>query len=154
MTTFRYHPIDDETVRSVRETMRDAHGNELRVRISETDSAPCRSCLRVTPLGTPLILFAHRPFTTAGPYAETGPVFVHADACTPYPGSSAFPDDFRSRILVLRAYDAQGDINDATLAAGDDAEAMLTRLFDDAAVVVVHARNPAWGCFDFAITRA
>jgi len=153
MTTFRYLPIDDRSVRAVRDTLRDEHGNALHVRISDAD-APCRSCLRVTPRGTRLILFAHRPFATSGPYAEIGPVFVHADACERYRANDRFPDDFRARTLVFRAYDAKGEIHGAMLAGGADAEATLTRLFADDAVALVHVRNPAWGCFDFAVERA
>ena len=153
MTTFRYNPIDDETVRAVRETLHDAHGNALHVRTSANDSAPCRSCLRITPRGTRLILFAHRPFTTNGPYAETGPVFVHADACEPYRAHDVFPPDFRPRRLVFRAYDAGGSIFDATLADGADAEQTLAQLFANDAVRMVHVRNPAWGCFDFTVER-
>ena len=153
MTTFAYLPIDDMIVRAVRETLRDAHGNALRVQESDGDTAPCRSCLRVTPRGTRLILFAHRPFATEGPYAETGPVFVHADACEPYRTRGVFPADFRARRLVFRAYDAGGAIHDATLADGVDAEGTLARQFADAAVARVHVRNPAWGCFDFAVER-
>ena len=151
MTSFTYLAIDDATVRAVRETLRDEHGNALRVQVSD---GPCRSCLRVTPPGTRLILFAHRPFATTGPYAETGPVFVHADACEPYRARDVFPADFRPRRLVFRAYDACGAIHDATLADGADAEATLARQFADAAVARVHVRNPAWGCFDFAVERA
>ena len=131
--------------------MRDEHGNALHVQVSE-NGAPCRSCLRIVPGGTRLILFAHQPFMTTGPYAETGPVFVHADACEPY-RSDTFPADFRPRTLVFRAYDANGLIHDAALAAGTDAEATLARLFSDSAVSFVHVRNPAWGCFDFAVER-
>lgn len=149
---FRYLPIDDEIVRGARTTMRDAHGNVLEVRVPET-GAPCRSCLRVTPSGTRLILLAHRPFATNGPYAETGPVFVHADECERYRAHDTFPADFRERTLVFRAYDATGEIRDATLAAGTQAEETLSRLFADRAVASVHVRNPAWGCFDFAVER-
>jgi hypothetical protein len=151
--SFQYLPIDDETVRAVRETLHDAHGNALHVQTSNDDSAPCRSCLRVTPRGTRLILFAHRPFSTSGPYAETGPVFVCADACEPYRANDVFPPDFRSRKLVFRAYDTEGSIHDATLAHGADAERTLAELFASDAVRTVHVRNPAWGCFDFAVER-
>jgi len=150
-TAFRYLPIDDAVVNRVRDRLRDDHGNELHVQVSE-NGAPCRSCLRVVPAGARLILFAHRPFATHGPYAETGPVFVCADACAPYRGDE-FPADFRPRILTLRAYDANGSIHDATLAAGTDADDMLARLFADPAVAFAHVRNPAWGCFDFAVER-
>jgi hypothetical protein len=153
MTTFRYRPLDDDTVRESRETLRDAHGNALHVQISESDGNACRSCLRLTPHGTALILLAHRPFTTGGPYAETGPVFVHAEPCEPYRTNDEFPADFLSRTLVFRAYDTKGSIHDATLAAGDEADATLTRLFSEPEVAAVHVRSPAWGCFQFAVER-
>ncbi len=153
MTSFRYLPIDEATVHAVRETLRGRHGNALRVQVSDSDTAPCRASLRVTLRGTRLILFAHRPFATEGPYAETGPVFVHADPCESYRASDVFPPDFRSRRLVFRAYDAAGAIHDATLADGVDAEETWARQFADAAVARVHVRNPAWGCLDFAVER-
>jgi hypothetical protein len=153
MTSFQYVPIDDAAVHAVRTTLRDLHGNALHVQVSDSDTAPCRSCLRVTARDTRLILFAHRPFVTEGPYAETGPVFVHADACEPYRALDVFPPDFRPRRLVFRAYDDRGTIHDAALADGVDAEQTLARLFANASVAQVHVRNPAWGCFDFAVER-
>jgi hypothetical protein len=152
MTALRFEPIDEAIVREVRETSRDAHGNQLHVRVSD-DVAPCRVCLRIVPRGTRLILFAYCPFTTNGPYAEIGPVFIHADVCEPYREAATFPPDFRKRTLVFRAYDEDGEIHDATLADGVAAEETLHRLFADPAVATVHVRNPAWGCFDFAVAR-
>lgn len=154
MTTLRYRGIEDETVRGVRETLRDAHGNALHVWISDDHGNPCRSCLRLTAPGTRLILFAHRPFTTSGPYAETGPVFVHAEACKPYASRSAFPADFVSRSLTVRAYSARGAIVAGYVVDGHVAEAVLQQLFADEAVAFAHVRNPGWGCWDFAIERA
>jgi hypothetical protein len=150
----RYLPIDGEVVRQVRETLRDGEGNALHVRVSEDDGSPCRACLRLTPRGTRLILFAHRPSQAGGPYAETGPVFVHADPCEAYREAQTFPVDFRPRTLVFRAYDAAGEIADATLARGEDAERVLGTLFALGDVARVDVRNPAWGCYDFSVVRA
>jgi uncharacterized protein DUF1203 len=151
--SFRFLPIDDDTVRAVRETLRDGHGNLLHMQVSDAP-APCRACLRIAPSGTRLILFAYRPFTTNGPYAETGPVFVHAEACRPYRAHHVFPADFRPRALAFRAYDNGGSIHDAMLADGVDAESALAHLLADERAATVHVRNPAWGCFDFAVERA
>jgi hypothetical protein len=151
---FRYIPIDRDVVERVRTMSYVDHGNALAVWTSDTDGNPCRACLQLTPAGTRLLLFAHRPFTTDGPYAETGPVFVHADPCAPYAQTDVFPDAFRSRTLTFRAYDARGRIYAATIADGVEAEATLARLFAPRNVAVVHLRNPAWGCFDFRVERA
>ncbi len=80
-------------------------------------------------------------------------MFVHADAGEPYRARDVFPPDFRSRRLVFRAYDAEGERDDAELAEGVDAELTLARRFADPAVACVHVRNPAWGCFDFVVER-
>jgi Protein of unknown function (DUF1203) len=151
--TFRYLPLDEGLAQRVRTTLRDEHGNALEIWTSDDHGNPCRSCLRVTPRGSRLILFAHRPFTTDGPYAEIGPIFVHADACAPYAQTDRFPDDFRGRRLTLRAYDPRGHIHDATLADGVDAERVLERFFDSDDIAEVHVRNPAWGCYDFRVVR-
>lgn len=153
MTTFRYLPIDGALARRIRATMRDEHGNALRVQVSEDDSNPCRACLRITTSGSRLILFAHRPFTSDGPYAEVGPVFIHADDCPTYTETDRFPADFRARRLTFRAYDTRGDIHGATVADGTEAEAVLERLFAHDTVAEVHVRNPAWGCYDFRVVR-
>jgi hypothetical protein len=148
---YRYDALAGELVARVRNELRDDHGNTLHVQTSASP-APCRSCLRIAPASSRLILFAYRPFVMGGPYAEVGPVFVHAEWCEPY-RANAFPEDFRARTLVFRAYDACGAIRDAVLADGVDAEDALGRLFADDAVRFVHVRNPAWGCFDFAVFR-
>jgi hypothetical protein len=81
-------------------------------------------------------------------------VFVHADACEPYRAQAVFPADFRPRRLTFRAYDTGGSIHDAMLADGVDAERALEHLLADERAATVHVRNPAWGCFDFAVERA
>jgi Protein of unknown function (DUF1203) len=150
----RYIPIEQDVVDRVRGTLRDDHGNGLEVWTADSDGNPCRSCLRLTPAASRLILFAHRPFTTGGPYAETGPVFIHAEPCARYKRTGEFPPDFRARTLTFRAYDTQGRIHDATVADGVDAERILQRLFATDEVAVVHVRNPVWGCYDFRVERA
>lgn len=151
----RYLPIDASVARRARDTMRDAHGNALQVQTSTDDGNPCRACLRLTPAGTRLILLAHRPFVTGGPYAETGPIFVHADEteCQSYAAIETFPPDFRPRTLTFRAYDRDGAIAGATVAPGSAAETTLAAFFARDDVAEVHVRNPAWGCYDFRVER-
>jgi Protein of unknown function (DUF1203) len=151
---FRYLPVDDDLVRRVRTTLQDDYGNALEVWTSDCEGNPCRSCLRLTPAGSRLILFAHRPITSGGPYAETGPVFIHAEACASYDRPLEFPPEFRTRTLTFRAYDTRGRIDDATVAHAVDADRVLERLFTPDDVAVVHVRNPAWGCYDFRVERA
>lgn len=152
VTTYRHSGIPREVASRVRETMRDEFGNELFVWEHEA-GAPCRQCLRISRPGEPLILFAYRPFETHNPYAEVGPVFIHAHACETYADQEQFPADFAARTLTLRAYDERGWIVDGVVATPEAREAALARLFALDGVRFVHVRNPGWGCYDFRIER-
>lgn len=146
-------PIDTELAERIRRTLRDDHGNQLAVWVSGY-SAPCRHCLRRAPAGTALIVFAYSPFSTKGPYAEVGPVFIHADACQRYDGGGRFPSDYMDRILTMRGYNDRGTIEDAQLSQAGDPETTIDALFADERVRFIHVRNPAWGCFHFRVDRA
>ena len=71
--------------------------------------AQLRCCLRNSRAGERVRRGAVTPPGPQGAYAETGPVFVHADGCQG-PESPGYPDDFRSRQVVFRAYDRSGQI--------------------------------------------
>ena len=152
MQTLVYRSLPRASVERARRELRDEFGHELAVQPGE--HAPCRNCLRITTPDEPLILFAYRPFDSYyGPYSETGPVFVHAEPCEPYARTAEFPQDFKTRSLVLRAYDAQHRIADSIVAEPGAAEAAARALLNDPRIRYVHARNVAYGCFNFAIER-
>jgi hypothetical protein len=146
-------PVATELARRIRQTLVDDYGNQLAVWESEYP-APCRHCLRVAPNGTSLIVFAYSPFSNKGPYAEVGPIFVHAGACERYATGDVFPSDYRDRVLTLRGYNDLGTIETALLSAAGDPESSITELFADERVRFIHARSPAWGCFHFRLNRA
>lgn len=49
---------------------------------------PCRHCLELIADGEDKLVLAHRPFAALQPYAETGPIFLHARQCSRYDGES------------------------------------------------------------------
>jgi len=132
--------------------MMDDFGNRLTTQTCDSP-VPCRHCLRLTRPDEEVILFAYRPFETAGPYSEVGPVFIHGRECPAYAESLEFPADFMTRKLVLRAYNALGQIEDAEVAEPGSHGATLERLFAQEAVKFVHARNVAYGCFLYQLDR-
>ena len=150
LVRFRIKSVSTEIARRVRDTLTDDFGNRLAI---STTAAPCRSCLRVTSPEERLIAFAHQPFSTNGPYAEVGPVFIHADDCSPYAEPNKFPADFVQRCLTMRGYNERGTIETAELSTPGDPEASIARLFGDERVRFIHVRNPAWGCYDFQVDR-
>jgi hypothetical protein len=130
--------------------MRDRFGHQLHV---TTTQAPCRLCLRISPNPEQLILLSYQPSRDSGPYAEIGPIFVHARACERYDASETFPEDFRSRSLVVRAYNDAGEIADAVVAGPGEAEERAREFLQNPAIAELHVRHVSYTCFDFKIIR-
>ena len=130
--------------------MRDSFGHQLRV---VKENGPCRVCLRITPALEDFILLSYRPLADTGPYAEIGPIFIHAAQCSPYADVDTFPADFAARRLVLRAYDCDGNIAGATVAEPGHAPWIAAGYLRDEAIAEVHVRHESYTCFDFKIVR-
>ena len=146
-----YVPIPSQLAEEARRMMHDAFGHALRV---QTTMAPCRLCLRISREPEQLILLSYRPLADTGPYAEIGPIFIHANGCEPYASSTTFPEDFLARSLVMRAYDADGSIVDAAIAAPGIGPEVAARFLSDSKIVEVHVRHTTYTCYDFKIVRA
>jgi Protein of unknown function (DUF1203) len=128
-------------------------GTDARVSTDEGGGAPLRCCLRYSRPGELVALVSVTPPGPMGAYQETGPVFVHADGC-PGPSSAGYPDAFRDRPQVFRAYNAHGSIVGGELVdAGTDQEAAAERLLADPAVAFLHTRNVVYGCYMLMIRR-
>jgi hypothetical protein len=145
-----YLPIPDEITRLARHELRDAFGHRLHV---ERNQAPCRSCLRISKEPEDLILLSYQPLPDRDPYAEIGPIFIHAHECTPY-SSREFPADFLERELVVRAYDLDGRIADAVVAAPGAAEDAAVKFLANDGIAEVHVRHTSYTCFDFKVVWA
>lgn len=116
--------------------------------------APLRCCLRNSRRGERVALVSVTPPGPTGAYQETGPVFLHADGCDG-PSSPTYPNEFRDRTQVFRAYDAHGSIVGGELVnAGSNQEAVAERLLDESSVAFLHTRNVVHGCYMLMIRRA
>jgi hypothetical protein len=142
--------VSTQIVREVRHTMKDAFGHVLHL---EKTQAPCRHCLRIPQTPEDMILMSYRVLPDRGPYAEVGPIFVHAAECEPYRDVSTFPGDFLERALVLRAYTVDGEIADAVVAVPGDGPRCAAAFLNDPSIAEVHVRHISYTCFDFAIVR-
>ncbi len=96
----------------------------------------------------------YRPFDSAQPYAETGPVFLHERECTPYATPDLYPPEMPRTLVVIRAYDEHDAIADATLVGKREIEGALEEMLSKPGVAYVHVRNAGYGCFICRVDRA
>ncbi|MEX0407009.1 DUF1203 domain-containing protein [Aquibium sp. LZ166] len=101
----RFRPLPTDDVRALQDGAPDAYGLPPERRISDGDGVPCRHCLRNVAKGEPYLVLAYRPFPALQPYAETGPIFLHAEACEPAAETDVLPDLFRATPdYIVRGY--------------------------------------------------
>jgi hypothetical protein len=140
--------------------------------------SPLRCCLRSGEAGDRVALVSYAPLrrwaaetgANPGAYVETGPVFIHADACdvpgdgteTGGPSAAGYPFARPGAQRLLRRYDARGHIvGGERFEIPEDTESGVTKAFDaafDAAfaepeVALVHVRAVEYGCFQFEARR-
>ncbi len=121
--------------------------------VDDQGGSPLRCCLRDSRPGERIVLASVSPPGPQGAYAESGPVFLHAEPCDgAVPG---YPEEFRRRTQVFRAYSADGRIVARhVVRPDDDQEAAAEELLSDQDVAFLHSRNVVYGCYMFAIHRA
>lgn len=150
---FRIVPLDHGLAAEARRSRVDAFGNAL-VERRDADRHQCRSCLRLTEPFEPYLALLHRPFERRQPFAESGPVYLHARACEPYAQSAEWPAEFPREQVVLRAYGPDDEIADARFVGRRPVEQVVAELLAEPHTAYLHARNSSYGCYMFRVERA
>jgi hypothetical protein len=115
---------------------------------------PCRVSLEDAQPGERVILvpFCHQPADP--PYRALGPIFVRETAMTASVPVDTVPPLLRSRLLSVRAYDANHVMIDADVVDGHELESCVTRLFESTHVAYAHIHFARPGCFACRVDRA
>jgi hypothetical protein len=149
---FRVEAIPAAALDMFRGTRRDEGDNVVLERVDDEGGSPLRCCLTEATPGERLLLLAYTPPGVTGPYAERGPVFVHAARCAGYPDVYTYPVGLAHRAQIVRTYDHAGNMATATVVPdGVAAEAELTKVLARPDIRVAHVRNIAAGCYNFAV---
>ena len=155
--TLRFSALPSDAVSALRSGGPDANGQAPERYISDGDGMPCRHCLRNIEAGEPYLILAHRPFPEPQPYAELGPIFLHAEACPRFEdGDETPPILCLSERYLIRGYGGDDRIvygsgrivPKATLAEQSE----LT--FRDARIAYIHVRSASNNCYQCRIERA
>jgi Protein of unknown function (DUF1203) len=104
MKTYNYRvvPLPTDVAETARRTAQAGARDHAHVTADSPAGFPCRHCLRWARPGEQLVLFPYASIPPGRPYAETGPIFIHAQPCPRYEGNGEYPADFRNG-RVIRA---------------------------------------------------
>ena len=151
-----FEALPTEAVRALQRGGTDAYGRKPERKISDGDGVPCRHCMKNVAAGEAYLVLAYRPFPELQPYAETGPLFLHAEECERARSGAELPEMLASLDYIVRGYGADDRIVYGTGAVvptteiARRAETLLAR--DD--ITYVHVRSAQNNCYQCRIDRA
>ena len=157
MAEIRFTSLPTDQAKAYRAGAPDANGHEPEIHVSNGDGVPCRHCQGDVAEGGRYLILAYRPFPRPQPYAEIGPIFLHADPCERYPETDQVPAMFLAReSYLLKGYGRDDRIVYGTGQIVESAEAAeaASRILDRDDVAYVHVRSALNNCFACRIDRA
>ena len=155
MTAILFTALPKDHVDAIRLGERDSNGQVPERMIASAD-LPCRACLGLIKSGESALLISYRPFRHVQPYAETGPIFIHAEDCGSYDSAQVPPTILNSSDYIVRGYDAGDRIVYGTGAVTPTAKivARAQELLERPDIAYVHVRSARNNCFQCRIDRA
>lgn len=151
-----YSGMPSELAAAYRAGAPDANGMSPERHVSADGDEPCRHCLGTVSRGEAFLILAYRPFPAPQPYAELGPVFIHAEACPAYGGDGLPPRETRGSGRILRGYGENDRIVYGTgkVVGNSEIEAEAEAILARSDVAYVHVRSATNNCFTLRIDRA
>jgi hypothetical protein len=155
MDQIKFLPLASDRVSALRSGGHDAYDCAPERTISDGAGNPCRHCLDFIPKGAEMLILAYRPFDTAQPYAETGPIFLCAEACEPWSGKG-LPPMLDSPDYLLKGYTADQRIRYGTgkIVAKAEIASYAADLLARDEISFVDVRSARNNCFQARIVRA
>ncbi len=123
-------------------------------RVADTAGFPCRVSLEDAEPGDTVLLinYEHQPAQT--PYRSRHAIWVREGVAQAFPEPGEVPEQLRSRLLSVRAFDANGMIVGADVVEGDGLAPLAERMLDDPAAAYLHLHFAKHGCYAARVDRA
>ncbi|MER8502606.1 DUF1203 domain-containing protein [Mesorhizobium sp. M0204] len=152
----RFKALPTDAVRALQRGGADAYGLKPERQISDGDGVPCRHCLKNVAAGEPYLVLAYRPFSELQPYAETGPIFLHAEECERAAEVELLPEMLESSDYIVRGYCKDDRIvyGSGGVIPTDAIAARAETLFRRDDIDYVHIRSARNNCYQCRIDRA
>jgi hypothetical protein len=157
MTTLHFLGLPTAEVRALQSGGLDANGQPPERRLAEGVGNPCRHCLEDIEAGEEILILSYRPFPTAQPYAEIGPIFLHGRPCGGYQAQAQPPAMFFERPqLLIRGYSNDHRIiyGSGRIVATTDLAEECAALLQEPDIAYVHLRSASNNCFQCRVERA
>ena len=136
--------------------MHDARLHKMGARrvIADDPRMPCRVSMEHAELGEELLLlnFEHQPANT--PYRATHAIYVRKAADRAYEAVDTIPEVLASRLLAVRAFDAQHMMIDADVCEGTQAADLFERFLANRQTSYLQVHNAKRGCYAARVERA
>jgi hypothetical protein len=154
--SIRFVALETGAVRALQAGGPDANGQAPEREVSPGNGVPCRHCLRQVAEGEPFLILAHRPFPAPQPYAEQGPIFLHADACARHQSGSEVPPMLASPRYIVRGYGQNDRIvyGSGRIVETADIPSTAAAMFEDRRIAYIHVRSASNNCYQCRIDRA
>ena len=153
--SFRIRGLSPETFRPYFEMSRD----ELRAvgalrHAVEEPGLPCRVSLEHASIGDEILLvnFEHQPGHT--PYRSRHAIYVSRGAARAYDEIDRVPETILTRLVAVRAFDADDMMIDADVVEGVDAAALFEKMLANPAASYLQVHNARRGCYAARVERA
>jgi len=153
--SIQFKALPTEDVRAFQHGAADAYGRTPERQISDGDGVPCRHCLKNVAAGAPYLVLAYRPFPALQPYAETGPIFLHAQECERAVEADTLPEMLESSDYIVRGYGSDDRIvyGSGGVIPTDAIAARAETLFERDDIAYVHVRSARNNCYQCRIER-
>lgn len=130
-----------------------ANGAVRRIADDRNPGYPCRVSLTDSKPGDELILVNYEHHAVDSPYRMRFAIYVRAGDQT-FDAVDTIPDQLRTRILAVRAFDAGSMMIGHALVDGRELESAIARFFADTQAAYLHVHFASPGCYAARVDRA
>jgi hypothetical protein len=121
---------------------------------TESPGYPCRISLEDARVGEELLLLPYLHQAATSPYRASGPIFVRRGVQQCRSAIGELPGYVTSRLMSVRAYDADHMMVAASVCEGSAAAGEIQEFFSKEDVAYIHLHNAKRGCFSAQVVRA
>lgn len=114
---------------------------------------PCRVTLEDAEPGETLLLAPYRHHRAHTAYRSDGPIFIRERRAPRAERIDEIPNQIKSRLISLRAYDAEGMMIDADVVEGHALQPLIERFLANEEASYLHAHFARRGCYAALIER-